>query len=90
MTVAYLLHIVSRMVTDDPERIGATIKALRDANRWKQVDLAAAVDRSRSHLSNIESGRKHCTLELARDIAKALRVPLAAITTAYGVEEIGP
>ncbi|WP_100494940.1 helix-turn-helix transcriptional regulator [Mycobacteroides abscessus] len=77
------------MVTDDPERIGATIKALRDAYRWKQVDLAAAVARSRSHLSNIESGRKHCTPELARDIAKVLRVPLAAITTAYSVEESG-
>lgn len=73
---------------DDPVRTGATIKALRGAYGWKQAGLAAAINKSRSHLSNIESGRKACTSATARDIAKVLGVPLAAITTSYTVEEI--
>lgn len=91
MTDADLFPIVVHMVTssDDPIRTGATIKALRGAYGWKQIRLAEAVKTSRSHLSNIESGRKACTPDLARKIADVLGIPLAAITTDYSVKEIG-
>lgn len=73
---------------DDPVRTGATIKALREAYGWKLGKFAVAVGTTHPHLSNIESGRKRCTPEMARKVADTLGVPLAAITTHYAVEEV--
>lgn len=74
---------------DDPVRVGATIRALRESYGWKLGKFAVAVGTTHPHLSNIESGRKRCTPEMARRIADILGVPLAAITTTYQPDEIG-
>lgn len=70
--------------TRDPEnvRVGATIRALREAHALKLIELAVALDISHSYLSNIEAGRKAAPMALCRQAAKILRVPLAAITIA--------
>jgi|HubBroStandDraft_4_1064222.scaffolds.fasta_scaffold194483_1 transcriptional regulator with XRE-family HTH domain len=70
--------------TRDPEdiRVGATIKALRDAHGLKLGELAVALDKSHAYLSNIEAGRKAAPMPLCRQIADLLRIPLAAITVA--------
>lgn len=73
---------------DDPVRVGATIKALREAYGWKLGKFAVQVGTTHPHMSNIESGRKRCTPEMARRVAEVLGVPLAAITTSYSVEEV--
>jgi transcriptional regulator with XRE-family HTH domain len=73
---------------DDPARVGATIKALREAYGWKLGKFAVAVGTTHPHLSNIESGRKRCTTVMARKIADTLGVPLAAITTARPAEDV--
>mgnify|MGYP002653600698 CR=1 FL=1 len=73
---------------EDPTRVGATIKALREAYGWKLSNFAAALNTTHGHLSNIESGRKRCTPEMARRIAATLNVPLAAIVTPYSVAEV--
>jgi transcriptional regulator with XRE-family HTH domain len=73
---------------DDPARVGATIRALREANGWALGKFAVAVGTTHPHLSNIEAGRKRCTPPMARRIADVLGVPLAAITTTYSVEEV--
>lgn len=67
----------------DPEavRIGATIRALRDALGWSVGELALAIDKSHAYLSNIEHGRKRCPTKLCRTIAETLGVPLAAIVS---------
>jgi transcriptional regulator with XRE-family HTH domain len=67
----------------DPEavRIGATIRALRDALGWSVGELAAAVDKSHAYLSNIEHGRKRCPVKLCRAIAQVLGVPVGAIVS---------
>lgn len=67
----------------DPEavRVGATIRTIREAYGWKLGELAAAIGRSHSFLSNIEAGRKHAPKPLCIEIAKALGVPLAAIVS---------
>lgn len=70
-------------------RIGTIIQALREAYGWRSVNLARELAISHAYLSNIEAGRRRCTAELARKIAAILGVPLAAITTAYSVSEIG-
>lgn len=73
---------------DDPVRVGATIKALREANGWALGKFAVAVGTTHPHLSNIEAGRKRCTPAMARKIADTLGVPLAAITTGFDVAVI--
>ncbi|KZM68092.1 helix-turn-helix transcriptional regulator [Nocardia terpenica] len=73
---------------EDPIRVGSTIRSLREAYGWTRLGLAEAVGLSRSHLSNIEDGRKVCTPQVARKVADALGVPLAAITTARTSDEI--
>lgn len=73
---------------DDPIRMGATIKALREAYGWKLGKFAVAAGTTHPHMSNIESGRKRCTPEMARRIADVLGVPLAAITTSFDVDQV--
>lgn len=73
---------------DDPIRVGATVKALREAYGWSLSKFAVAVPMSHGHLANIEAGRKRLTPEKARAIATVLKVPLAAITTSYDIDEI--
>jgi transcriptional regulator with XRE-family HTH domain len=72
----------------DPEavRIGATIRELRGAHGWKVGQLAKAVGRSSSFLSNIEAGRKRAPQPLCVQIAAVLGVRLASIVSpAYPV-----
>ncbi|MEU9806266.1 helix-turn-helix transcriptional regulator [Mycobacterium sp. NPDC050853] len=70
-------------------RMGATIKALREAYGWQVGKFAIAIGTTHPHLSNIESGRRRCTPVMARKVAQVLGVPLAAITSSYTPEEIG-
>jgi len=80
--------VVGMEQNDDPVRVGATVKALREAYGWKLGKFAVAVGTTHPHLSNIEAGRKRVTPEMARRIADTLGVPLAAITTSRQVEEV--
>lgn len=73
---------------EDPVRIGATIKALREAYGWKLGKFAVACGTTHPHMSNIEAGRKRCTPEMARKVASVLGVPLAAITTSFSVQQV--
>lgn len=73
---------------DDPVRVGATIRALREAHGWALGKFAVTIGTTHPHLSNIESGRKRCTPAMARKIADTLGVPLAAIVTGRSVEEV--
>lgn len=75
-------------LTEDPHRMGATIKALRESYGWRLGKFALAIGTTHPHLSNIEAGRKRCTPEMAVRIARVLDVPLAAITTSYTVDQV--
>lgn len=64
----------------EAKRLGATIRALRAAHGLKVGELAVALGKSQAYISNIEAGRKYAPVQLCREIALLLRVPLAAIT----------
>jgi transcriptional regulator with XRE-family HTH domain len=72
----------SEITALDPEdvRVGATIRALRDAIGLEQDELARAIGKSRQLIGLIESGKRHATAPVCRAIADTLGVPLAAIT----------
>lgn len=74
--------------TAERTRIGATVKALREAYGWRLGKFATALEISHSYLANIEAGRKPLSRELARKIADTLDVPLAAIVTDHDVTQV--
>lgn len=78
------------MTRNEPEtvRVGATVRALREAYGWRLGKFATAIEISHSYLANIEAGRKPLTPELARRVADTLGVPLAAITTQHQIQEV--
>jgi transcriptional regulator with XRE-family HTH domain len=73
---------VSDTAQQDPEmiRVGATIKALRDAHGMSRNELAKAIGKSVQLLGFIEGGTRRATPEVCRKVADTLGIPLAAIT----------
>ncbi len=58
---------------------GSALRTIRERSGLSQTALAAAAGTDRSHLSNIESGRRNCSDELCVALAKALKVDLPSI-----------
>lgn len=52
------------------------IKHLRVAKGMTQGELALILGVSQSYVSQVESGEKNCSIDVARKFAKALGVPL--------------
>ncbi len=60
------------MAKDICVRLGRRIRALRRRRGWRQIDLAAHAELSKTHVSDLESGKREiCLLTLER-IAIAL------------------
>ena len=55
--------------------LGRALKVVREMHRYKQADLAAELGVSRSHLSEIESGKKSVTLDVLNRYAEIFDVP---------------
>ncbi len=58
---------------------GPALKAIRERSGLTQTALASAAGTNRSHLSNIESGRRKASAGLCIALARALKVELPAI-----------
>ena len=58
------------------ELVGSRIKFIRISKNMSQRNLAAKVGISQAHLSNIECGRSHCTLENLIKLGEILECPL--------------
>lgn len=59
---------------------GAAIRSIRELCGMSLRRLAQLIGRDPGYLSRIEAEHRGATDETLRDIAKALKVPLAAIT----------
>lgn len=57
----------------------AALRAIRQRSGMTVTALAAAVGIDRTHLSNIEAGRRSASSEVVIALAKALKVDLPAI-----------
>lgn len=64
---------------DSWDRVGQTIRSMREMRGLKADALATQVGISRPYLANIEAGRKPLTPVLLAKIAGALYVPQIAI-----------
>ncbi len=63
-----------------PRQNGAAIRSLREKDGWHQPEFARKVGMSQSALSNIEREKRSARPATIHRIARALRVPVAAIT----------
>jgi len=74
----------------DPEdvRVGATIRALRNAYGLTSAELARAIGKSEQLVRFIERGERRATPPVCKSIADTLGVPLAAITV-KGYAQLG-
>jgi transcriptional regulator with XRE-family HTH domain len=68
---------------------GAAIRSLREKDGWHQPEFARKVGMSQAALSNIEREKRSARPATIHRIARALRVPVAAITRDYDEME-GP
>lgn len=66
-------------IDPDSVRVGATIKALREARGLTQEQLARRAQLSRPYLANVEVGRKRLSVRAAARVAAALAVPQIAL-----------
>ncbi|UXE05013.1 Cro protein [Gordonia phage Lton] len=66
-------------MTEERERVGVTLRTLRELRGYKPDEFANAIGISRPYLANIEAGRKNLTNVLLARAAKALDVPQIAI-----------
>ncbi|WP_425303441.1 helix-turn-helix domain-containing protein [Nocardia wallacei] len=74
----------SPFAVDDWERVGETLRTIRELRGYKPEQLAALMGISRAYLANIEAGRKKLTeVNLAR-AASALQVRQIAILRPVG------
>jgi transcriptional regulator with XRE-family HTH domain len=68
--------------TRDPEdiRVGATIRALREAYGLTAAQMGRLIGKSEALVTAVERGDRGATPEVCRAIADNLKIPLAAIT----------
>lgn len=66
----------------DNERVGATLRQIRELRGEKPDELAGRMGISRAYLANIEAGRKRLTPILLARAAAALEVPQISIMRA--------
>ena len=71
--------LVFGTMREERERVGATLRALRELRGHKPDEFAGLIGISRPYLANIEAGRKPLTDVLLARAAKALEVPQVAI-----------
>ncbi len=60
-------------------KIGANIKAIREAQGMSQQILAAKCNFEKANMSRIEAGRTNFTILTLYKISKALNIPLAGL-----------
>jgi transcriptional regulator with XRE-family HTH domain len=63
------------MSTGICQQVGKRIRTLRQKRGWRQVDLAVAAGVGKTHISDIENGKRELGLLTLERIANALGLP---------------
>ena len=64
---------------DDKKIFGASVKAWRKQMGFSQEELAERADLHRTYISDVERGARNLSLESMTRLARALKVPVAAL-----------
>lgn len=67
------------MATDIRVQLGQRIRNLRRKRGWRQIDLAAHAELSKTHVNEVEVGKREIGLEALKRIADALETNLSEL-----------
>jgi len=60
-------------------RLGKRIRDLRKKRGWRQIDLAAHAELSKTHICEVETGKREIGIEALKRIAESLDKTLSEI-----------
>ena len=73
------------MATEDIRiRLGKRIRELRRARGWRQIDLAAHAELSKTHICELETGKREVGLKALERIAGALDTSVSKLMSDIG------
>ena len=65
------------MATDICVRLGKKVRELRRERGWRQIDLAAHAELSKTHVNELEAGKREIGLRALERLAEALEVKVS-------------
>jgi len=72
------------MATGICSQLGKKIRELRRERGWRQIDLAAHADLSKTHVNELEAGKREVGLKALERLADALEIKLSDLMKAIG------
>lgn len=72
------------MATDISIRLGKKIRDLRRKRGWRQIDLAAHAELSKTHICELETGKREVGLQTLERLAEALEMKISDLMRAIG------
>jgi len=70
--------------TDISARLGKKIRDLRRRRGWRQIDLAAHAELSKTHICELETGKREVGLWTLERLAEALDVRISELMRQIG------
>ncbi len=72
------------MATDICIRLGRKIRELRRERGWRQIDLAAHAELSKTHVNELEAGKREIGLRTLERLAEALDLKVSDLMKEIG------
>lgn len=72
------------MATDICIRLGRKIRELRRQRGWRQIDLAAHAELSKTHVNELEAGKREVGLRALERLAVALDLTVSELMKQIG------
>jgi transcriptional regulator with XRE-family HTH domain len=72
------------MATDICIQLGRKIRELRRERGWRQIDLAAHAELSKTHVNELEAGKREVGLRALERLAEALEIPVSTLMKSIG------
>ncbi len=72
------------MATDICVQLGRKIRELRRQRGWRQIDLAAHAELSKTHVNELERGKREVGLNALERLAEALDVKVSELLRSIG------
>ena len=72
------------MATNISIRLGRRIRDLRRERGWRQIDLAAHAELSKTHVCELEVGKREVGIKTLERLARALDVKISELMKSIG------
>jgi transcriptional regulator with XRE-family HTH domain len=72
------------VATDISIQLGKKIRELRRERGWRQIDLAAHAELSKTHVNELERGKREVGLNALERLAEALDIKISDLMKAIG------